>query len=75
MTKALRLSLISLIVVATLPSLPQSISAGIIQCPYHEACSILLCCCIKDSGMATCVENAQQCSDFCSNGDGALFES
>jgi hypothetical protein len=74
MTKALRCSLISLVVFAMLPSLPQSIAAGVIQCPYHETCPVLLCCCIQDTGMATCVENAQQCSDFCGNGGGAVFE-
>jgi hypothetical protein len=74
MTKALRLSLISIVVFAIIPSLPQPISAGVIQCPYHEACPALLCCCIFDTGIATCVESARQCSDFCGNGGGAVIE-
>lgn len=71
--KMLRLGLINMVVFAALSSTARTAYAGLVQCPYHEACPALLCCCIKDSGAATCVGDVQECTDFCGNGGGAVF--
>ena len=55
-------------VLGILASIPGEVSARPVLCAYHEACPVLTCCCLSDTGLVRCVESVEECSAFCGGG-------